>query len=299
MFLANQVFTGDLPATSGGQAERIAHAELWLAASINRRISFEFTRSQNVWDVTSPGGGDLPITAAETFHRRTPIVRILFFALASILLITSAPLAASADADSFSRPGGYVGISGVYQNNIFENRLEDLLQDALSPVPVALSIEDSGGLGAVVGYRLASFFAAELQYEWVDEYSVSAGVTGFGSGEIFSLSGHTLTANTKFILPIWRIQPYALLGVGFSSWKADRGPLAPVIEALDPEVDIDSGKQFGLAGRVGVGMDLYITRNFLINAQGQVVLTTLKKPDLADIDGYNYLGFTVGLQYRF
>ncbi len=234
-------------------------------------------------------------------------MRTFSLALISALLILSAPAQAFAGEGSFSRPGVYVGISGVYQKNVFENRLEDLLQDALSSVPVpvpvpvsaTLSIEDSGGLGAVIGYRLASFFAAELQYEWVDEYSVSASVTGFDSGEIFGLTGHTLTANTKFILPIWRIQPYALLGVGFSSWKADRGPLAPVLEGLDPDVDIDSGKQFGLAGRAGVGVDLYITRNLLLNAQGQVVLTTLKKPDLADIDGYNYLGFTAGLQYRF
>jgi opacity protein-like surface antigen len=222
-------------------------------------------------------------------------------ALVTIFLIISAPVAVFAGEGSYSRSGVYVGISGVYQNNIFENRLEDLLQDALSPVPVSLSIEDSGGLGAVLGYRLASFFAAELQYEWVDAYSVSAVVTDFVSGKIFSLSGHTLTANTKFILPIWRIQPYVLLGIGFSSWEADRGPLAPEIEALDPEIDFDfdSGKQFGLAGRAGVGVDLYITRNLLLNAQGQVLLTTLKKPGLADIDGYNYLGFTAGLQYRF
>jgi opacity protein-like surface antigen len=186
----------------------------------------------------------------------------------------------------------------VYQHNIFADRLEDLLEDALS----SLSIEDSAGFAAVIGYRLVPFFAPELQYEWVGEYSVSgvsAGMTGVGSGKIFSLSGHTLTANGKFILPIWRIQPYALVGVGFSSWKADRGPLAPVLEGLDPDIDIQSSKQFGLAVRGGLGVDLYITRNFLLNAQGQVVLTTLKKPGLAEIDDYNYLGFTAGLQYRF
>ena len=217
-----------------------------------------------------------------------------------VVLLT--PLSAFAGADSFARPGSYIGIFGVYQHNLFKNQLEDLLQDSLSPESVSLSIDDSGGLGAVVGYRLTSFFAAELQYEWVDEYAVSATGVVSGeivSGEIFSLSGHTLTANAKFILPIWRIQPYVLVGGGFSTWKADRGPRADDLESRDLGIDIEGGNQTGFAGRAGLGVDLYITRNLLLNAQGQVVLTTLKKPDLADIDGYNYIGFTAGLQYRF
>jgi len=206
---------------------------------------------------------------------------------------------AFAGSDVFDRSGPYLGIFGLYQNNLFEDKIDDLLQDAASPVAVSLSIEDSGGLGVVVGYRVVSFFAVELQYDWVDEYRFEGSVAGSPTVDIFSLSGHTLTANTKFILPFWRIQPYFLVGVGFASSEVDRGPLAPAVELLDPEIDIDDGNQFSLAGRAGVGLDLYITKNLLLNAQGQVVLTTLEEPDLGEVDDFNYIGFTAGLQYRF
>ncbi|MEE2673106.1 MAG: hypothetical protein VX466_04875 [Myxococcota bacterium] len=251
-------------------------------------------------------------------HRIRRSIRDLlrhFVVLAAGLMLVAVPsLAVAGDhhdhEDPFDRSGLYVGISGVYQHNVFEDRIEDLLEDALqeavAPTSASLgvSLEASGGLNAVVGYRLASFFAAELQYEWVSKYDVKASLAGdppvpSASGSLYSIGGSTLTANTKFIVPFWRVQPYLLLGVGFSTWNVDRGPLADPLELLDPEIDIDGGRQTGLAGRAGVGLDLYITPSIVLNAQGQIVLTTLKKPDLGDIDDFNYLGFSAGLQYRF
>ncbi len=222
-----------------------------------------------------------------------------FVVLAAGLMMVSVPSFAFADDDPFDRPGPYVGLSGMYQTNVFEGRVEDLLQDEAGPVPISVSIEDSGGLGALVGYRVASFFAAELQYEWVDEYDIKAGVGPLSKASIYSITGHTLTGNTKFIIPFWRIQPYLVVGVGFSTWDVDRGPRAAAIELLDPDIDIKNGKQTDLAARAGLGLDLYVTENIVINAQGQAVLSTLKKPDLGDIDDLNYVGFSAGLQYRF
>ncbi len=220
-----------------------------------------------------------------------------FVVLAAGPMILVLPSLAFADDDPFDRSGAYIQLSGVYQHNVFENRIEELLDDAV-PVPVSLSIEDSGGLSALVGYRLASFFAAELQYEWVDEYDIS-GSAGAFSGSFYSITGQTLTANTKFIIPVWRIQPYLVIGVGFSSWEVDRGALGIVLEGLSPEIQIDNGNQTAFAGRAGLGLDIYITEHIVLNAQGQVVLSTLKQPDLGDIDDLNYLGFSAGLQYRF
>lgn len=225
-----------------------------------------------------------------------------FVVLAAGLMMVSVPSLAFAqevvDDDPFDRPGFYMGLSGVYQHNPFENRIEDLLEDEVPGGSVNLSIDDSGGLSGLVGYRVASFFAAELQYEWVDEYDIKGEIGPFPNTKIYSIEGHTLTANTKWIVPFWRVQPYLLIGVGFSSWDTDRGTAGDLLNTL-PDVDIEDGTQTDFAGRAGVGLDVYVTENIVVNAQGQAVLSTLKKPDLGDIDDLNYVGFSAGLQYRF
>ena len=59
-----------------------------------------------------------------TSARRSPLcpLRHLVAVLAGLTLC-SAPSIASAD-DDFSRPGFYVGLSGVYQQNVFENKVD-------------------------------------------------------------------------------------------------------------------------------------------------------------------------------
>lgn len=225
-----------------------------------------------------------------------------FVVLAAGLMILSASSLAFAGDDPFDSSGPYIGVSGVYQHNVFENRIEDLLDDAVLG-SVSLSMEDSGGLGALVGYRLGSLFAAELQYEWVDEYDIEASVDASPTLSLYSITGHTLTGNAKFILPFWRIQPYFMIGAGVSVFDVDRGELFddPVAgSALDDAgITVKDGKQTNFAGRAGLGLDLHLTESIVLNAQGQVVLTTLEKPDLGDITDLNYVGFSAGLRWRF
>ena len=124
----------------------------------------------------------------------------------------------------------------------------------------------------------------ELEYEWVDQYDVdgSADIPAVGniSGRFYSIEGHTLTANTKWIVPSGRIQPYFLLGGGVAISDVDRGDIFDT--ALEPfldsaGIDIKQGKHTKAAGRAGLGLDLYITKNILLNAEASAVLTTLKR----------------------
>jgi len=241
-----------------------------------------------------------------------------FVVLGAGLLIFTLPSAAlaeelePADDDPFDRPGFYIGVGGSYQLNAFEDTLDDEFADAIEddlPVGVTnpgLDLEDSGGLNALVGYRLASFFAIELEYEWIDEYDITfeADVLGIGqSVKGYSIEGHTLTANTKWIVPFWRIQPYFLLGGGLSVSDVTRGAafddptLGPILASAG--IDVDDGTHTAAAGRAGLGIDLYLTQSILVNAEAGLVVTTLKEPDINDIDDLNYMTFSAGLQYRF
>ena len=209
------------------------------------------------------------------------------------------------DDDPFDRPGFYVGVGGSYQYNVFQSRIEDVIQDELEGTVLqnaSFSIDDSGGVNALVGYRVWSWFALELEYEWISEYDVDGKLAGV-SGKLYSIEGHTLTANTKWIVPFWRIQPYLLLGGGIAISDVNRGQvlddpiIGPILAAQG--IDVDGGKHTNAAGRAGLGLDLYITENILVNAQASAVLTTLEKPDIGDIDDLNYLSFAAGLHYRF
>jgi hypothetical protein len=206
-----------------------------------------------------------------------------------------------ADPDPFDRPGFYIGAGGTYQFNAFSGRIEDVIEDEVevSGATADFDLDESAGFNALLGYRVWSWFALELQYEWVDEYDINGSIDlpVAISGKLYSIEGHTLTANTKWIIPFWRIQPYLLIGGGLAMSDVSKGSLADIIVAGG--IDIDDGKNYEPVGRGGIGLDLYITEHILINAQASAVLTTLGSPDIGDVDDLNYMSFAAGLQYRF
>ncbi len=217
----------------------------------------------------------------------------------------SAEKKAVVDDDPFDRPGFYAGVSGVYTYNFFDKQIEDSLEDELGQQG-SVDIQDSGGVNARVGYRAASWFAAELQYEWIASYDVDvSGDVGPGgstiSGRLYDIEGHTLTVNTKWIIPFWRMQPYLLLGAGYSLYDVGRGPLAAPIEAADADIRIEGGKQSAFAGRAGLGLDVYLTDKIVLMTEATAMVTTknFEAPSDSSIDDLYYLAFSAGLQYRF
>lgn len=207
------------------------------------------------------------------------------------------------DDDPYDRPGLYLGLAGVYTQNIFDEQIEDFLSDELA-TDIRVDIDDSRGINARLGYRAASWFAAELQYEWVESYDVEGSVVLGGSpvgGKLYDIGGHTLTVNTKWIVPFWRIQPYLLVGAGYSVYDVGRGVLAGPVEALDNDIEIEGGSQSGFAARGGLGLDLYLSRNVVLTTEATALLTTddFDTPDEGAIDNLYYLSVSAGLQYRF
>lgn len=233
------------------------------------------------------------------------VLRHFVVLAAGLLMLAPAAFGEEADDDPFDRPGFYVGVGGSYQFNVFQDDIEDVLQDELEGSFLEgadFSIDDSGGINARVGYRAASFFAIELEYEWIDKYDIEGSLAG-ESGNLYGIEGHTLTANTKWFIPFWRIQPYLLLGGGVAIAEVDRGNLYDIQIVADElraqGIDIKSGTKTNAAARAGLGLDLYITKHIVATTEATVVLTTLKEPDVGDVDDLNYMSFSAGLQYRF
>ena len=191
------------------------------------------------------------------------------------------PGVASAEWGEFSRSGFYLGLGGLYTQN---GLLEDQFSDAL---PFDIDVDDSWGINARLGYRAFSFLAAELEYDYVSPYDLGAVGT-----DIASLETHLLTANLKAILPIWRLQPYVLGGVGFVNWDIE-DKLGFGLDGSDTE----------LAGRVGGGVDLHLTSRLALNVGADVVFSDASLdtgiPGTDSVDYLAYVTVGAGLQYRF
>jgi opacity protein-like surface antigen len=211
---------------------------------------------------------------------RLPRLRRLAVALFLLLL------PAVASAGDYGRFGPYIGVGGSLSLDFFEGEVEDALDDVAPGIDV--DVDEAWGANARVGLRLFSPLAVEVQYEWLSPYDISA--HPFGSAEI---EQHVVTANLKLYLPIWRVQPYLLAGAGLQYYEID-GTVGPI--------DIDESDS-AFAARAGLGLDVYLTRHLLVNAEASALLSDetidLGIPGADDIHGLHYLSVQAGLQYRF
>ena len=195
------------------------------------------------------------------------------------------------ESSPFVRPGFYIGASGVHASDIFEGEIEDIVEDSFG-VPVKVDVEESWGANGRIGYRLGSWFAAEIQYEWIDPFGVDLSVGGLDVRGA-SLEAQTVTLNGRLIAPIWRTQPYLLIGVGGAFYDFKDNTAGNILGG--------SGDRTGFAGRTGGGFDVYLANNLVLNAEATVLLTTgdFNTPAADDLDDLYYLSVGVGLRYQF
>jgi opacity protein-like surface antigen len=212
------------------------------------------------------------------------------------IVLVVLPGLAAADDDGFARSGPYFGVGGIYTQN---GQVEDEIDDALPSVVTDLDVDDSAGVNAVVGYRMLPWLAGELQYEYVDGFDITIDATfPLPVGPItqkIEVQSHLLTANLKAIVPISRVHPYLLVGAGFIHWEFDESGPAP---------NLFSSSETDFAGRAGVGIDFYLTRNIVLNAGANAVVANTSAdfsalPGGDEFDYLFYIAAGAGLQYRF
>lgn len=195
-----------------------------------------------------------------------------------LVVLCASVLASPVRADDFDRPGWFVGVGG----GLGADFLSDFIEDRTMGV---VDIESTGSFNARGGYRWFSWLALEAMYEGV--YGLKTRVLGV---EVARFSTHALLANVKLILPIWRLQPYLGLGVGAQQATFDG---LGVLEPFDTD-------RWDLLLRVGLGLDAYVTKNWLLNVE---IAPSVRFADYGDPLGTSTdnvsLTFTGGVQYRF
>jgi opacity protein-like surface antigen len=199
-----------------------------------------------------------------------PMRRLVAASSVLALFCGVAPSASQAEAAvDYSRPGVYIGVSGLGAIAMFDDPNE------------ALDVKDSWGLGARAGYRVGRYFAAEVQYEWIEGVDVESNL-----GPTNSLVAHFLTVNARAILPLeGRAQIYLSTGMGMgiysSRGRVDNLPI--------------NGTQTDFTLRFAAGADYYLTDHVVFNAEVGTVYTS----DEAFGEPFPLTIVSAGLQYRF
>ncbi len=156
----------------------------------------------------------------------------------------------------------------------FSTKYENEVEDAF---PVDIDVDPSVGVIATAGYRFHPNFAAEVQFEWLDEFEISIQNT-----EIATIETWTTTVNAKGFLATGRIQPFVLVGLGaFNAELQDSLNLGFSVEETD------------FAARFGGGLDIYASPQIVLNLGLSYVLPT------GDVEDLDYVSVGGGVTVRF
>ena len=143
------------------------------------------------------------------------------------------------DDEIFARNGVYVLLQGHYYPENFDR---PMLED-----PILVNEADGGwGAGVQIGYRFRPRWAAELQVDWIKNFDFDTGLTKSNSKVAQITNGVDLSVNGKFFILTGRFQPYAVFGMGMTSYQLDDADGNPL-----------RSRDTGFMYRGGVGIDMY------------------------------------------
>jgi Outer membrane protein beta-barrel domain len=266
----------------------------------------------------------------------------LFAVVCSLFMAVGAHAQEDWETSPFHRPGFYAGFAGVLA---FEQGLQETLEESVGSAvdiynskrgigvtnggfnPSAaikkfrVSSSESVGINARIGYRLRPYLAAEFQVDYIPPFEtevIITNVSAIAKGnvkagtatvlETFNSSQQMTTAMAvlKILLPLGRVQPYAVGGGGIvharttgsylshctqeQFCKEDTSIHGPVPNDVSGGALAD-GFDFGF--RAGGGVDLYMTEHLVLFWEGSAVIPVGK------LNNLNYFSFAWGAQYRF
>lgn len=173
-------------------------------------------------------------------------------------------------APDYTRSGLYVIAAGVFAVENFDTGGN-------------VRKDDTFGADVRIGYRAHRHLAAELNYQYLDQFDLKKGAART------DLRMHAVTLNAKvfpaeLLFPKWgRIQPYGLAGLGLAIADADTRNGVFSVDGTEVEFLL----------RFGGGIDVYLTEHIsLIGELGYAIPT-------GDLDDEEFAPFLVGAMYRF
>ena len=204
----------------------------------------------------------------------------------SLLLLVSTIAAGAAradDRDEYSKNGAYFGIGASYGVPLFEPSLDN----AINGFGLDEKVSNAWGLNARAGYRFHKYLAGEVEYEWLQNFTMRVNGASVGSVRL-----QTITANLKAIAPYGHWQPYVLVGFGATLARYTEAPGSPL--NVQPS---------SYSTRFGLGVDYYLTQNIALNLGSEFVVNTAKLSNDINGDessrGLDYYSAQGGLTFKF
>ena len=146
---------------------------------------------------------------------------------------------------------------------------------------------DSVGFNARGGYRFNDFLAVEGLYEYMDDFGTSVFVNNHQVGHV-DLYTNSFSLLGKVILPTGtRLEPFLDGGVGFLNANANANLTTRNLNASGGESDTE------FAGRVGAGLDVWITDHIAAYVDSAYVMPT------STLSNLRYFSLGGGIKYSF
>jgi hypothetical protein len=151
--------------------------------------------------------------------------------------------------ENYGRSGLYLGASLYHTSERLDDRLDEEFEDVFPGSD--LDVESVEALGAVLGLRMGSRFSLELIGEQYQDMDIDLDL---GLTPTAELQLRAAMLQGKLYLLTGRIQPYLMAGAGYLDAKLKFAGLSE--RAAAP------------LGRGGIGIDVYLTRNLVLQLQG-------------------------------
>jgi len=165
--------------------------------------------------------------------------------------------------------GFYMGIGASYVKENFDT---DDLEDATG---LNVSVDDTWGLNAYLGWRFTRHLAMEGNFNWYDDFDAEAGPIDF------EVKIWTFMLDLKAMYPFYedRLTPYLRIGGGY----------------MDAEIEVGSldDSESDFAFNLGAGLDYYVTDQISIGPNAKYVWGT------GDLDELEYFVSTFSVAFHF